>query len=66
MKENEKKQTLDKIGRLCREWRIVNGYTLTEIAKRMDVSKALLSQYETGKRHSEYVLMKYVEMGFRI
>ena len=55
---------LEILGKRCKEFRILAGYTLKEAAAECHTSISSIWQFEDGQNDSATMLMWYIEKGF--
>lgn len=57
--------TRRELANLCREWRISQGITQTEIADKAGTSSQAVSQFEAGTCNSLRIYCAYLDFGFK-
>lgn len=55
---------LSKLGIECKKFRQEMGYTQTDVAKDLDLSRELISGFECGRSKNLYILSWYIDRGF--
>lgn len=61
-----KKKTLEKIGKYCKEWRRSRGLTQGDIAKVANVSVPIICDFENGRNDGYIYLLVYILEGMPV
>lgn len=54
------------IGELCKRWRILSGFTISQFAEYMDCSDGNIYKFEQGKNNNMDILLCYIANGFTV
>lgn len=55
---------LCKLGASCKEFRKEGGWTQSEVANDLNISRELVSGFECGRSKNLYILSWYIDRGF--
>ena len=54
------------IGELCKRWRIMNNYRLSDVASDLEYSEDNVKKFEQGTNNNMNMLLWYIRHGFDI
>ena len=54
------------VGNLCKRWRILNNYKISEVAETTGYSEFNIIKFEQGQNNNMMILLWYIEHGFDI